>query len=196
MQNSNSGDMCSEDSGRYFSDARPTSVPIVGRSEGMREAIDMLRMVAESGCDPVLILGDTGTGKELAAKAVHAWQGGWCDEAPGNDSERKFVAVNCAALTANLLESEMFGHVRGAFTGADREKTGLFELAGSGTILLDEISEMPLELQAKFLRVLQELTFRKVGGTKDIKCHATIIASSNRDLLDDANTGKFRKDLY
>lgn len=160
----------------------------------------MLRLVAESGCDPVLILGQTGTGKELAARAVHAWQGSWADGESGGDAcpggDRQFVAVNCAALTANLLESELFGHVRGAFTGADREKTGLFELAGSGTILLDEISEMHLELQAKFLRVLQERTFRKVGGTKDIKCRATIIASSNRDLLEDAHEGKFRKDLY
>ena len=197
MQNSNFGDTCSEDATRYFGDARPASVPIVGRSKGMLEAVEMLRMVAESGCDPVLILGDTGTGKELAARAVHAWQDGWADrDAQGNAGERKFVAVNCAALTANLLESEMFGHVKGAFTGADREKTGLFELAGSGTILLDEISEMPLELQAKLLRVLQERTFRKVGGTKDIKCRATIVASSNRDLLQEAHDGKFRKDLY
>jgi transcriptional regulator with GAF, ATPase, and Fis domain len=194
MQNSNFDDMCSEETDRYFSNARPASVPIVGRSAGMLETIEMLRMVAESGCDPVLILGDTGTGKELAARAVHAWQGGRGDG--GSSGERRFVAVNCAALTANLLESEMFGHVRGAFTGADREKTGLFELAGSGTILLDEISEMPLELQAKLLRVLQERTFRKVGGTKDIKCRATIIASSNRDLLEEAHEGKFRKDLY
>jgi len=166
----------------------------------MLEAIEMLRVVAESGCDPVLILGQTGTGKELAARAVHAWQDSWADGELGGEaceaSERRFVAVNCAALTANLLESEMFGHVRGAFTGADREKTGLFELAGSGTILLDEISEMPLELQAKLLRVLQERTFRKVGGIKDIKCRATIVASSNRDLLEEAHEGKFRKDLY
>ncbi|MDP6545897.1 MAG: sigma 54-interacting transcriptional regulator [Phycisphaerae bacterium] len=192
--------MSSGDMGRYFSNVHPPSVPIVGQSEGMLEAIEMLRVVARSGCDPVLILGQTGTGKELAARAVHAWQGPGADGESRRDAcetqERRFVAVNCAALTANLLESEMFGHVRGAFTGADREKAGLFELAGSGTILLDEISEMPLELQAKFLRVLQERTFRKVGGTKDIKCCATIVASSNRDLLEEANAGKFRKDLY
>jgi len=156
----------------------------------MRQAIETLRLVALSGCNPVLILGKTGTGKELAAKAVHVWR---CEQ---GDGERPFVAVNCAALTANLLESEMFGHVRGAFTGADRDKTGLFELAGEGTIFLDEISEMPLELQAKLLRVLQERSFRKVGGTKDITCKATVIASSNRDLLREAHDGKFRKDLY
>jgi len=135
----------------------------------------------------VLILGETGTGKELAARAVHAWRFG---------NSGKFVAVNCAALTANLLESELFGHVRGAFTGADRDKLGLLEVADSGSIFLDEVSEMPLELQAKLLRFLQEKTFRKVGGTSDITCNATIIASSNWALFDQAMAGKFRKDLY
>jgi transcriptional regulator with GAF, ATPase, and Fis domain len=106
------------------------------------------------------------------------------------------VDVNCAALTASLLESELFGHARGSFTGADRDKTGLLELAGAGTVFLDEISEMPLELQAKLLRVLQERTFRKVGGTGDIRCEATIIASSNRPLLHDTRAGRFRMDLY
>jgi len=161
----------------------------------MLTAIETLQLVSQSGCNPVLILGETGTGKELAARAVHAWRCDGENRESGRDS-RPFVAVNCAALTANLLESEMFGHVRGAFTGADRDKTGLFELAGDGTIFLDEISEMPLELQAKLLRVLQERTFRKVGGTKDIACNATVIASSNRDLLAEAHGGKFRKDLY
>jgi len=172
---------------RFFCDHCPPGVSIVGRSDGMTQTLETVRMVAESRCNPVLILGETGTGKELAARAVHAWRGG--DDAP-------FVAVNCAALTANLLESELFGHARGAFTGADREKVGLFELAGAGTIFLDEISEMALELQAKLLRVLQERTFRKVGGTKDITCQATVVASSNRSLLADAHAGRFRKDLY
>jgi len=107
-----------------------------------------------------------------------------------------FVAVNCAALTANLLESELFGHVKGSFTGADRDKTGLLQLAGDGTLFLDEISEMPLELQAKLLRVLQERTFRKVGGVKDLTCEATIIASSNRDLKTEVTEKRFRQDLY
>ncbi len=106
------------------------------------------------------------------------------------------MAVNCAALTATLLESELFGHVRGAFTGADRDKMGLLELAGSGTLLLDEISEMPTDLQAKLLRVLQERTFRKVGGVKDITCSATIIASSNRNLRAEVQANRFRRDLY
>jgi len=113
---------------------------------------------------------------------------------PGAD--RKFVAINCAALTANLLESELFGHAKGSFTSASYEKTGLFELAGDGSILLDEISEMSLDLQAKLLRVIQEKTFRKVGGVRDIACKATIIASSNRNLLEQVEKGKFRRDLY
>ncbi|MBN1942374.1 MAG: sigma-54-dependent Fis family transcriptional regulator [Phycisphaerae bacterium] len=165
----------------------PGSVPLAGKSQAMIEMLETIDMVARSGCNPVLVIGPTGTGKELAAQAVHAHRHG---------PEETFVAVNCAALTANLLESELFGHVRGSFTGADREKTGLFEAAGEGTIFLDEISEMPLELQAKLLRVLQEHKFRKVGGTKDISCRATIIASSNRDLLSEVDARRFRKDLY
>jgi DNA-binding NtrC family response regulator len=172
---------------RLVSDECPPGVGFVGRSAGVVQSLEMLRLVAESRCNPVLILGPTGTGKELAARAVHAWRCG--------DPET-FVAVNCAALTATLLESELFGHVKGAFTGADRDKVGLFELAGEGTLLLDEISEMPLELQAKLLRVLQERKFRKVGGTKDLPCRATIVASSNRDLLAESRNGTFRQDLY
>ncbi len=172
---------------RFFSPACPADVPIVTASSGMTEALRTLKLIADSRCNPILILGETGTGKELAARAVHSWRSGEAGE---------FVAVNCAALTANLLESELFGHVKGAFTGADGDKTGLFELAGEGTILLDEISEMPLDLQAKLLRVLQERTFRKVGGTKDLTCKATIIATSNRDVSAAARDGSFRQDLY
>jgi transcriptional regulator with PAS, ATPase and Fis domain len=146
----------------------------------------MITLVAKSQCNPVLVVGETGTGKEMAARAVHDIR----------HRGQRFVAVNCAALTANLLESELFGHVKGSFTGADREKTGLFELAAEGTIFLDEISEMPLDLQAKLLRVLQEKTFRKVGGTKDMACHATIVASSNRQLKEEVQAGRFRRDLY
>ncbi|MBE3123725.1 MAG: sigma 54-interacting transcriptional regulator [Planctomycetes bacterium] len=160
---------------------------IVGHSPGIRKALQTIRLVAASDLCPVLIIGETGTGKELAAQAVHVLRGG---------NPESFVAVNCAALTANLLESELFGHAKGAFTGADREKTGLFELAGDGTIFLDEISEMPMNLQAKLLRVVQEKKFRKVGGTKDITCRATIIASSNRQLAREAREGHFRPDLY
>lgn len=171
----------------FFSTRCPLSVDIVGQSREMLEMLETIKMVAQSRCNPVLIVGETGTGKEQVAWAVHAWR---------NESSENFVAINCAALTASLLESELFGHVRGAFTGADRDKTGLFEAAGVGTIFLDEISEMPIDLQAKLLRVLQEKKFRKVGGTKDISCHATIIASSNRDLLLEVQESRFRQDLY
>ncbi len=171
----------------FFAPECPPGIPIAGRSDAIRDALRTIRLVAESRCNPVLIVGETGTGKELAARAVHALRGGTPD---------KFVAVNCATLTANLLESELFGHEKGAFTGADRAKTGLFEAAEGGSIFLDEISEMPAGLQAKLLRVLQERAFRKVGGTKDIPCRATIIASSNRDLAEEAREGRFRRDLY
>ena len=153
----------------------------------MCDTLDTLGLVARSRCNPVLIVGETGTGKELAARGVHEFRHG---------RDATFVAVNCAALTASLLESELFGHVKGAFTGADRDKVGLFELAGDGTLFLDEISEMPLDLQAKLLRVLQERTFRRVGGTRDQACTATIIASSNRNLLASVRDHKFRQDLY
>jgi len=170
----------------FFADELAESVSMVGKSKAILHTLKMLKLVAASNCNPVLITGETGTGKELAAKAVHVVR---------HPSEQ-FVAVNCAALTANLLESELFGHVKGSFTGADRDKTGLLELAGEGTIFLDEISEMPLDLQAKLLRVLQEKTFRKVGGITDLVCKATIITSSNRDLRREMRNNRFRHDLY
>ena len=171
---------------RFFAEDLAGSVSMAGKSPAVLNALKMIRLVAGSRCNPILIVGETGTGKELVAKAIHALR-------HPND---KFVAVNCAALTATLLESELFGHVRGAFTGADRDKTGLLELAGSGTLLLDEISEMPTDLQAKLLRVLQERTFRKVGGVKDVTCSATMIASSNRNLKAEVQANRFRRDLY
>jgi two-component system response regulator HydG len=170
----------------FFADDCAASVSMVGRSRASLKTLGMIRLVAASQCNPVLITGETGTGKELAARAIHTLR----------HPNEPFVDVNCAALTAYLLESELFGHEKGAFTGADREKTGLLELAGSGTILLDEISEMPIDLQTKLLRVLQEKTFRKVGGVKDITCNATIIATSNRNLYKEAKAGRFRRDLY
>ncbi len=173
--------------GRFFCDDCPPSVPFVGKSPAAEELLQKVRMVAFSRCNPVLILGATGVGKELVAKALHCWRSG--EQAP-------MVAVNCAALTATLMESELFGHVKGAFTGADRDKPGLFEVAENGSIFLDEISEMPPELQGKLLRVLQERTFRRVGGTSDITCNATVIAASNRELFHEAKQGRFRQDLY
>jgi DNA-binding NtrC family response regulator len=179
-------DLSQKDSNDFFLDPLAESVSMVGKSKAVKRTIDMIKLVAASNCNPVLIIGQTGTGKELAAKAVHNFR----------HKDKPFVAVNCAALTANLLESELFGHAKGSFTSADREKTGLIELAQDGTIFLDEISEMPLDLQAKLLRVLQEKTFRKVGGTKEICCTATIIASSNRNLKNEVKAGRFRDDLY
>jgi DNA-binding NtrC family response regulator len=170
----------------FFAEDYAASVFMVGQSKAIIDKLEMIKLVAASRCNPVLIVGETGTGKELAAKAIHFLR----------HPDEQFVAVNCAALTANLLESELFGHVKGSFTGADREKTGLLELAGAGTIFLDEISEMPMNLQAKLLRILQEKTFRKVGGIKNITCNATIIASSNRDLRSQVQANHFRRDLY
>ncbi|OHB57864.1 MAG: hypothetical protein A2173_07235 [Planctomycetes bacterium RBG_13_44_8b] len=170
----------------FFVDECAASIGIAGRSKAFVNTFNMIKLVAESKCDPVLITGETGTGKELAARAVHKIR----------HPKENFVAINCASLTANLLESELFGHVKGSFTGADRDKAGLLEMAGTGTIFLDEISEMPLDLQAKILRVLQERTFRKVGGIKDVDCRATIIASSNRNLDRETKANRFRGDLY
>jgi len=170
----------------FFAEELACSVSMVGCSKATLDTLKMIKLVAASRCNPILVLGETGTGKELAAKAIHILR----------HPNEQFVAVNCAALTANLLESELFGHVKGSFTGADREKTGLLELAESGTLLLDEISEMPMNLQAKLLRVLQEKCFRKVGGVKSIACNATIIASSNRNLKSEVQANRFRRDLY
>jgi len=170
----------------HFVDEEAAIVSMVGRSKAMRHTLKMIKLVAQSQCNTVLVLGETGTGKEIVAKAIHTLR----------HADQPFVAINCAALTATLLESELFGHVKGAFTGADRDKTGLLELAKGGTLFLDEISEMPLELQAKLLRVLQERTFRKVGGVKDITCKAMIVASSNRNLRKEVTKKRFRQDLY
>ncbi len=169
-----------------FAEDWASQINLVGQSPAASNTLKSIKLVAKSRCNPILILGETGTGKELAAQAIHHLR----------HKEKPFVAVNCAALTASLLESELFGHVKGSFTGADRDKTGLMELAEDGTIFLDEISEMPLDLQAKLLRVLQEKTFRKVGGIKDLKCKATIVASSNRNLKNEVEKNKFRQDLY
>jgi DNA-binding NtrC family response regulator len=170
----------------FFSDALAASAGLVGKSVSMVHTLKMIKLVAASQCNPILIVGEMGTGKELAAKAIHDQR---CPDKP-------FIAVNCASLSANLLESELFGHEKGAFTSAERDKTGLLELADEGCLFLDEVSEMPTDLQAKLLRVIQEKTFRRVGGTKEITCRATIIASSNRDLKKEVQSCRFRGDLY
>ncbi|MBI3268797.1 MAG: sigma 54-interacting transcriptional regulator [Planctomycetes bacterium] len=159
---------------------------IIGASKPMREIFRILDKVVETYF-PVIIQGESGTGKELVAKAIHF---------NGPRKERAFVAENCAALPETLLESVLFGHMKGSFTGADKDKEGLFELANGGTLFLDEIGEMGLEMQKKFLRVLQEGEVRRVGGKSSVKIDVRIVCASNRDLKRMASDGSFREDLY
>jgi PAS domain S-box-containing protein len=159
---------------------------IVGQSRALGEALKKVQLVAETDSS-VLILGETGTGKELVARAIHS---------ASKRSGRPLIKVNCAALPAGLIESELFGHERGAFTGASERRTGRFELADGGSIFLDEVGEMPLEVQTKLLRVLQEQEFERVGGTKTIRADVRVIAATNRDLEKAIGEGTFRRDLY
>ncbi|MEO0322317.1 MAG: sigma 54-interacting transcriptional regulator, partial [Myxococcota bacterium] len=159
---------------------------IIGESRAMQEVFDLLRKVVGTRVT-VLIEGETGTGKELVASAVHY-------ESPRR--EKLFVAQNCAALPENLLESELFGHKKGSFTGATDDKKGLFELAHGGTLFLDEVGEMPLALQAKLLRVLQEGEVRPIGAPRPLSVDTRIVAATNRDLEAEVREGRFREDLY
>jgi DNA-binding NtrC family response regulator len=162
------------------------SPDLVGQSPVMREIAATAKKAAEAR-STVLILGESGTGKEVLARSIHRW------------SERRdnpFVAVNCVALSEDLLESEMFGHEKGAFTGAIQRKAGKFEVADGGTLFLDEIAEMKAELQAKLLRVLQEHRFERVGGTRSLDVDVRILAATNRDLDAAMAGGTFRQDLY
>ena len=159
---------------------------IVGNSPAMQKVFRMIRQAAPTDAT-VLIQGPSGTGKELVARAIHNLS---------NRSKGPFVAVEFAAISPNLLESEMFGHEKGAFTGAVSRRIGRFEAANHGTIFLDEISEMPLELQVKLLRVLQEREFQRVGSNETVKCDIRIVAATNRDLAAYVKEGKFREDLY
>jgi two-component system, NtrC family, response regulator AtoC len=160
---------------------------IIGESDAMKRAIELARRVAVSDVGSILLNGETGTGKDLFARAIHF--GSERAQAP-------YLAINCAALPANLIESELFGYEKGAFTDAKQKKEGLFEQGHGGTIFLDEIGEMEIALQAKLLRVLEEGTFRRVGGLKDIRLNARIIAASNRNLKKESEMGNFRLDLY
>ena len=160
---------------------------IVGESPGMREMFQLARKVAESEVSSVLLQGESGTGKDMVAKAIHY---------SSHRADSPFVAINCAAIPANLIESELFGYEKGAFTDAKARKEGLFEQAEGGTLFLDEIGELELSLQAKLLRVLEESAFRRVGGLKDIPLNVRVIAASNRDLKTESEAARFRLDLY
>ena len=159
---------------------------LVGTSPKMLEIYGLIKRVANTRTN-ILISGESGTGKELVARAIHY------------ESERKekpFVPINCGAIPENLLESELFGHQKGAFTGAVANKSGLFEVANDGTIFLDEITELPKELQVKLLRVIQERNFRRVGGIEDILVDVRIIAASNKEIDKEVKEGRFREDLF
>jgi len=161
-------------------------VKMIGSSPVMHQVENLIRRVARSRAT-VLLLGETGTGKELAARKIHA---------TSPRAKNPFIAINCAALPETLLESELFGHEAGAFTGATKQKLGRFELAEGGTIFLDEIAEVAPSIQVKLLRVLQEKEIVRVGGTKTISCDVRIIAATNRDLAEEMRAGRFREDLY
>ena len=167
-------------------DTTPPIPGLIGSSPAMQKVYQLTRKVAQSNAS-VLLLGETGTGKELIAKAIHRLS-------PRGSGP--FVRVNCGALAENLLESELFGHVRGAFTGAVDNRTGRFEAAHTGTVFLDEINSTTPKLQIKLLRVLQEHEFERVGDTQTIRVDTRVIAASNRDLPEEIESGRFREDLY
>jgi transcriptional regulator with PAS, ATPase and Fis domain len=159
---------------------------LVGSGSAMRQVIEIIRLVGPRR-STVLITGETGSGKEVAARAIHA---------ASNRSSERMVAINCAALPDNLLEAELFGHTKGAFTGAVNARVGLFEQAHHGTIFLDEISEMPLQLQSKLLRVLQEREVPRIGSSEPVPVDVRVIAASNTNLLEAVANRRFREDLY
>jgi two-component system response regulator AtoC len=160
---------------------------IIGNSPAMQQIKGLLARVAASPASTVLLTGETGTGKDLAAKAVHY---------NSDRASRSFVNITCSALPEQLLESELFGHERGAFTDARQQKRGLFETADGGTVFLDEIGEMTATLQAKLLRFLEEKAFKRVGGLTDVKVDVRVVAATNRNLEDEVKAGKFREDLF
>ncbi|MCI0587268.1 MAG: sigma-54 dependent transcriptional regulator [Planctomycetes bacterium] len=160
---------------------------LVAESPAMKEVARMIRRVAQSEATTILLLGESGVGKGLVARALH------CE---GRSADRPFLNVTCTAIPETLLESELFGHERGAFTDARAQKKGLFELADGGTVFLDEIGDLSANLQAKLLRILEEKIFRRVGGTRDIQVAVRIIAATNKDLDAEVEAGHFRRDLY
>jgi DNA-binding NtrC family response regulator len=160
---------------------------IIGNSPAMQQIKALLARVAASPASTVLLTGETGTGKDLAAKAVHY---------NSDRASRSFVNITCSALPEQLLESELFGHERGAFTDARQQKRGLFETADGGTVFLDEIGEMTPALQSKLLRFLEEKAFKRVGGLADVRVDVRVVAATNRDLEEEVKAGKFREDLF
>jgi len=161
-------------------------VSIIGNSEPMKKVFDVISQVAPTNSN-VLIMGKSGTGKEMAAKAIH------------QNSKRKdkiFLPINCGAISENLIESELFGHKKGSFTGASEDKLGLFKVADGGTLFLDEIAELPLNLQVKLLRALEDRAFFPVGGTKPVSTDVRLIAATNQDLYEKTKSGEFREDLF
>jgi two-component system, NtrC family, response regulator AtoC len=160
---------------------------IIGISEHIQDVRELIKKIASSEASTILIQGESGTGKDLVAHAVHY---------ESSRRERPFFAINCAAIPENLMESELFGHEKGAFTDASAQKKGMFEIADGGTLLLDEVSEMTLGMQAKLLRVLEGQSFRRVGGVKNITVDVRVIVASNRNLEEAVRANKFRQDLY
>lgn len=158
---------------------------IVGNCSAMQSVCGVIKRVAPMP-STVLIEGESGTGKELAARAVHKWSG----------RQGSFVAVNCGAMSAELLETELFGHIKGAYTGAHQAREGLFAYANGGSLFLDEIGEMPMSMQTHLLRVLEERTIRQVGSNKEVPVDVRVVAATNRDLAEEVESGSFRKDLY
>jgi PAS domain S-box-containing protein len=168
-------------------EAAPDRREVIGESAAMREVMNFVRRVASSEATTILLDGENGTGKDLIAKTLHYHS---------VRQAEPFIAINCAAIPETLLESELFGYEKGAFTDARAQKRGIFELADRGTLFLDEIGEIPLMLQAKLLRVLEDQTFRRLGGLKDIKLDLRVIAATNKNLREAVKEGAFRQDLY
>jgi len=168
-------------------EAAPQKREVIGDSSAMREVMNFVRRVAASEATTILLEGENGTGKDLIAKTLHY---------QSIRQAEPFIAINCAAIPETLLESELFGYEKGAFTDARSQKRGIFELADRGTLFLDEIGEIPLMLQAKLLRVLEDQTFRRLGGLKDIKLDLRVVAATNKNLREAVKEGAFRQDLY
>jgi PAS domain S-box-containing protein len=165
----------------------PQKREIIADSPSMNEVMKLVRRIASSEATTILLEGENGVGKDLVAKTIHY---------QSRRQAEPFIAINCAAIPENLLESELFGYEKGAFTDARSQKRGIFELADKGTLFLDEIGEIPLVLQAKLLRVLEEQTFRRLGGLKDIKVDLRVVAATNKNLREAVKEGAFRQDLY